>query len=341
MPEPNTELIKSFSTTGIGSLPHRNPEDACELVVRTFDIPFWPQLPRSSFKESMIIQYSEGMPYIKVSEDEQAAWIIKDGSDELERFYEACIDKTRIAISEDYARGLHAFLRKIKRRRFHFLKGHVTGPLTFTLGLKDNYGRLVYFDEELREISSMLLQAKSRWQIDMLKQHAEKVIIFIDEPILSAIGSSSYIGVDTEEVLRLLKGMVSAIEDAGGISGIHCCGRADWPLVIKSGVRIISFDAFEYFDTLAIYHEDVKKFLENGGYLAWGIVPTSDAISAVNDEGLTTLIGKELERLYEYISPDLVNSRMLITPSCGTGSRSIEETIKIFQLVMRLKEAMA
>ncbi|MCL0051806.1 hypothetical protein M1M97_03990, partial [Thermodesulfovibrionales bacterium] len=61
---------------------------------------------------------------------------------------------------------------------------------------------------------------------------------------------------------------VSAIEDAGGISGIHCCGRADWPMVTRSGIRIISFDAYEYFDTLAIYHEDIKDFLERGGYLA-------------------------------------------------------------------------
>ncbi|MDI6727515.1 MAG: hypothetical protein QMD44_01145 [Thermodesulfovibrionales bacterium] len=335
-----SEIINPFSTTGIGSLPHRNPEEACELILRTFDIPFWPQLPKRSFRESMIIQYSEGMPYIRTSEKEQEAWIIRDGSDELERFYESCEENTKIAISEDYAMGLHIFLRMIKGRMFRILKGHVTGPLTFTLGLKDNYGRLVYFDEEMREISSMLLKAKVRWQIDLLKQHSDNVIIFIDEPILSAIGSSSYLGVDSEEVLRLLKDMVSAIEEAGGISGIHCCGRADWPLVIKSGARILNFDAFEYFDTLAIYHEDIKSFLKNGGYLAWGIVPTSDAINSVDDKYINELMDDHLKKLYEHIPSELVNSQILITPSCGTGSRSIEETIKVFQLVMRLKEAM-
>ncbi len=334
-------IIKPFSTTGIGSLPHINPEEACELILNTFDIPFWPQLPKFSFRESMLVQYSESMPFVRLNEKDNLIWIMRDGSDELERFYESYSDNTKIAISEDYAAGLHAFLKKIKGRRFDTVKGHVTGPITYTLGIKDNYGRYIYFDEELREISLMLLKAKVRWQIDLLKQHSDSVIIFIDEPIFSAIGSSSYLGVDSAEVLRLLKEMVSAIEDAGGIAGIHCCGRADWQMVIKSGVSILSFDAFDHFDTLAIYHEELSNFIQTGGYLAMGIVPTSDAISSVDDKYINELMGNHLKKLCEHMPAELVNSRTLITPSCGTGSRSIKETIKAFQLIMRLKEAMS
>lgn len=333
-------IIKPFSTTGIGSLPHKSAKDACELVLKTFDIPFWPQLPGISFREAMVVQYSEGMPYLRINEKEQAAWIIRDDSDELERFYESCTGNAKIAVSGDYAAGFHAFISAIKGRYFPVLKGHITGPITFTLGLKDNFGRFIWFDEELREIASMLLAAKARWQIEMLKQHADRVIIFIDEPILSALGSSSYLGVDTGEVLRLLKDAVSAIDGAGGISGIHCCGRTDWPMVMQSGVKILNFDAFDYFDSLAIYHEDIKTFFEGGGYLAWGAVPTSDIIVSVDDKKLAELMSGNLKRLCERMPQELVSSRILLTPSCGTGSRSIEETIKIFQLIMRLKEAL-
>lgn len=333
--------IKAFSTTGIGSLPHRNAVDACELVLATFDIPFWPQLPNISFRESMIVQYSEGMPFIKVNEQREVISVMRDDSDELERFYETCGETARISISEDYGRGLHTFLKMLKGRRFPLLKGHVTGPVTFTLGLKDHNGRLVFFDEELREIAAMLLKAKMRWQIDALKQHADEVIIFIDEPILSALGSSSYLGVDTGEAFRLIKDMASAIKDAGGISGVHCCGRADWPMVMESGAQIINFDAFDYFDTLAIYHEQLSKFLSGGGYLAWGIVPTSDVIDKVDDRQLIGLMHEHLDELCKYLPAALVQERILITPSCGAASRSVSETIKICQLLMRLKEAMA
>ena len=335
-----SSIISPFSTTGIGSTPHTRPQEACALIEAVFDIPFWPQLPKYSFRESMVLQYAEGMPFLKIDEEHQKVHVERDGSDQLDRFYESHTDSTRIAISEDYAAGLHAFLKSVKHRKFKLLKGHITGPLTFTLGLKDSRGSAIYFDEELREIGSMLLQAKARWQVDILKQFADEVIIFIDEPIFSAIGSSSYLGVKESEIMRMLGDTVSAIEGAGGISGVHCCGKADWKMIIQSGVRILNFDAFEYFDTLALYNEDLKGFFEKGGYLAWGIVPTSDAILSVADTDISTLLKERVSELHTRVGSDRVYSQSLITPSCGTGSRTVEEATKIFQLTMRAKEAM-
>lgn len=334
-------MINPFSTTGIGSLPHGNAEEACRLILDVFDIPFWPQLPALSFKEFMIPQYSEGMPFVKINPAKQAIWVERDGSDELERFYESYTGENRIAISEDYSRGFHSFLERIKDRRFVCLKGHITGPLTFTLGLKDHKGVPVYFDEELREISLMLLSAKARWQIDMLKQFADNVIIFIDEPILSALGSSSYLGVSSHDSLRLLKEVSDVIKKSSGVSGIHCCGNADWGMVIKSGVDIINFDAYGFSDTLVIYHDEFRGFLENKGYLAWGIIPTTDAIRAETPETIKKKFNETVDRLSGFIPENLLLSSILLTPSCGTGSRDVNETLKVFQLLMRLREAVS
>jgi methionine synthase II (cobalamin-independent) len=334
-------MLRNFLTTGIGSLPHNDPGEAVMLVLETFDIPFWPQLPALSFRELMIPQFSEGMPFLVMDAEKQTIWIKGNSSDELERFYESWTEESRIAISEDYAQGMHIFLKQIRNKKFPFLKGHVTGPLTFTLGLKDEGGKPVYFNEEFREISLMLLKAKTRWQIDQLKPHAEKVIIFIDEPILSALGSSSYLGVNEAEASRLLKELISVIRTEGGIAGIHCCGNADWPMVINTGPDIINFDAFDYTDTLALYPEQFRVFLEKGGFLAWGIIPTSDAITDENPESIGQRFRKGMESLSVSIPGELVRSNLLLTPSCGTGSRTVEETLKIFQLLIRLKEEYA
>lgn len=331
--------IEPFSTTGIGSLPHRSVREAVALVLKSFDIPFWPQLPQRSFRELMIPQYSEGMPCVRVDPEGQSVWFERN-EEEIERFYEGYTDKTRIAVSEDYAQGFYEFLKALRGRR-RLLKGHITGPLTFSLGIKDAGGRLLYFDEELRELCLMLLKAKARWQVEALAPHADGVIIFIDEPVLSALGSTAYLGVSRQEALRLLSECAEAVESAGGIPGIHCCGRAEWPLVMETGVRILNFDAYEFGDTIGIYPEEIGAFLEKGGILAWGVVPTTEVIRKETEDSIRRLFDERLGALARLVPGDLLRRNIMLTPSCGAGSLSVEEALKVFQLLMRLKEEVA
>lgn len=334
-------MITPFTTTGIGSLPHTDPEEACRLVLETFDIPFWPQLPKLSFRESMIPQFSEGIPCIKTDEHRETIWIERDGSDALAEFYETYSEDIKVAISEPYAEGLHTFINLIENKKFTHLKGHVTGPLTFTLGLKDSEGKPVYFDEELREISLLVLKAKTRWQIEVLEPYAGSIIIFVDEPILSALGSTSYLGVDPEEALRLLRELTDAIKHAGGIPGIHCCSKADWPLAIKSGTGIISFDAYGYAETISMYPEEFTQFLQDDGYLAWGIVPTTESIREETLDSIRKRLDNSIERVSHSIRGDLLRSKIILTPSCGTGSMNVEEAIKVFKLLKQIKETVS
>lgn len=333
--------LMPFMTTGIGTLPHKSAHDAVELVLRSFDIPFWPQLPAISFKEQMVPQCSEGIPFVRIDEKSQKIWVKREETDELERFYESYTEKSLIAISEEYAKGLYEFLKAVPAKRLPLLKGHVTGPLTFTLGLCDEEGKNIYYDEEMREICLMALKAKTRWQAEILGSHAEGLIIFVDEPILSALGSTAYMGVKRSEVLRLLTEAVNAIKETGSMAGIHCCGRAEWPLIIESGVDILSFDAYGFGDTLGIYPEELRRFLEKGGILAWGAVPTTEEIAGETEEGIKKMFHTRLEALSKHIPQRLLTENIILTPSCGTGSRSIGETTKVFQLLMRLKEELS
>ena len=96
-------MFSPFLTTGIGSMPHKDPERACRLVLETFDIPFWPQLPRLSFHELMIPQFSEGLPFLKTDEKKERIWIEREDGEALTQFYEACAGDCRIAVSAQYA----------------------------------------------------------------------------------------------------------------------------------------------------------------------------------------------------------------------------------------------
>src|SRR4030065_2331910 len=98
-------MFEPFTTTGIGSLPRTMAEEACRLVIDTFDIPFWPQLPRSSFLESMIPQFSEGMPFLKIDSQREILWVERDHGTSLTEFYETYSENWVSAISEGYAKA--------------------------------------------------------------------------------------------------------------------------------------------------------------------------------------------------------------------------------------------
>lgn len=335
-------MFQSFSTTGIGSLPHTDPEEACDVILRSVDIPFWPQLPHRSFLELMVPQYAEGFPYVKI--EGEHVNIIKAEERAVSVFYEAIADGRGFPISREHAAGLYAFLDILKKqnRRFSILKGHITGPLTFTLSITDRQKRPIYFDEELRELALELLKGKAGWQIEMLRPYCDRVLIFIDEPILSALGSSAYLGVSAAEASRMLQEIVRHIKSSGGIAGIHCCGKADWPLIISSGIDVFNFDSYFYWDTLGIYPEEIKSFLDSNGYIAWGVVPTSDIIRGVTVEGVCEQLERGLTSLEKIGIPrEKLRRQSLLTPSCGTGSLGIQDAMKVFSLLKDLRDRYA
>ncbi len=333
-------MFKAFHTTGIGSLPHTDPIEACNIVLDSVDIPFWPQLPHRSFRESMGPQYSEGFPFIRIDGDNLHVEPAENAASSA--FYEAIAGRTGFPISAEYAAGLHAFIDILKQRnqRLDAVKGHITGPLTFSLSLTDKEKRPIFFDDEMRELSLELLKGKASWQIDILKPFAEKVLIFVDEPILTALGTSTYIGVSNEEASRMLREIVNYIHECGGLAGIHCCGKADWPLVLSSGIDVFNFDAFDYGDTLGIYPKEIRAFLENKGVIAWGIVPTTEAIKEVSFGLLRERLEHSLTSLEKLDIPgDMLRQQALITPSCGTGSLDTKDALKVFSLLKELRNS--
>jgi hypothetical protein len=192
----------------------------------------------------------------------------------------------------------------------------------------------------MRELSLELLKGKVSWQIDVLKPFAEKVLIFVDEPILTALGTSTYIGVSNEEASRMLKEIVDYIHECGGLAGIHCCGKADWPLVLSSGIDVFNFDAFDYGDTLGMYPEEITSFLNNKGFIAWGIVPTTDAIKEVTFGLLRERLENGLTSLEKVGIPgEILRQQALITPSCGTGSLDVKDALKVFSLLKELRNS--
>jgi len=313
--------------TIIGSMPHTDPAVACSQVAHYLkDIPAWPQLPRRSFLENMYVQYSQGFPGVVVNEAEKKIHVNRhqDLTQPLEQLYSAFLGNKvdELAISADYAAGLYRFLA-LDNLSPRAVKGHVTGPVTWGLTVVDEEGKGVLYDDTLGDAVPKLLRLKAAWQERELKKLCRRTIIFIDEPYMSAFGSVSVM-LSREKVVSLLNEVFGGIE---GLKGVHCCGNTDWSVILGSNVDIISFDAYNYAQSLSLYPEAVKKFLDRGGTVAWGIVPNE--AEALNRESAASL----KDRLGEAMAPftrkgvpfrQLV-AQGLLTPSCGLASLATEE----------------
>ncbi len=326
-------MIKPFSITGIGSMPQIDPFYACELILKYFDIPFWPQLPKHSFKELMIPQFSEGLPGIIFENDK--VYLKKDEEILIEWLSNYTEDKES-AFTEDFAIGIYKMANLLKNKEMEIFKGQITGPLTFTLSLKDEAGKPVYFDETLREVCLLHLKSKVKWQINFLKNFSRKIIIFIDEPILQALGTSAYISVDQNESMRLINDLAFFIRQTGALVGLHCCGRGDWKEILGLEIDILSFDAYFFFDFFKIYKKEINDFLQKkDGYIAWGFIPTTDDLKSLEDEEILSQAQRKIEELSSEIP--VVYQKSLFTPSCGMGSLDEIDSERVCNLLKKLQ----
>ena len=336
----------------IGSLPHNTVESAMEVVKKDFsEIPFYPQLSNINRNEDMTIQFLEGLPsFLPSNESFEIDTESEKFFENLESFftdYEEIIADTdteileKYAISKEFSSTFPEFEKIIKNTKPQYAKAQIIGPFTLAAMLTDQNGINAIFDETLREIVVKLLTLKVLWQIKHIKQANPTTIpiIFMDEPTLSQLGTSAYLTISEKDVVDMLAEISEIIHQNGGISAIHCCGKCDWTILIKAKADIINFDAFAFSEHLGLFAQEIDKFLQDGGKLAWGLVPTLD-VEALKNITLADLI-KDFGQGIKYltnkgIDEKLIIDNSLITSSCGAGSLSVELAQKAMDLVFEL-----
>jgi methionine synthase II (cobalamin-independent) len=325
--------------TGIGSMPHGEPQAALDLIFKYCpQIPFWPQLPKRDVREGMIAQFTQGLPCLRVSGD-GVFFEAQDKERELEKFYDRLIreDLEYFGITPDFAAGLYAFHHRLKSAdlsQAEFLKGHLTGPFTFGAGISDETGKLFLHDPVFMQVLVKGLAMKALWQVKFLREFGKKIIIFFDEPYLGCFGSA-YTPLNREDVIKSLREFAREIKSQDLLLGVHCCGNTDWSIFTEvEEIDIINFDAFSFLDKFVLYAQDLKAFLERGGIICWGIVPTvtlskneiADVLTRKVKEGINALVKKG-------IAENLLLERLMLSPACGLGTVEPRYTEKVFQLL--------
>ncbi len=320
---PNTEF--GCLPTMIGSMPHTDPAEACAPVSHYLkDIPAWPQLPKRSFLENMYAQYSQGFPGVVIEDDKIFVDRSQDLDKPLEKLYAAYLDNDfdKYPISAEYAAGLHSFLSLTNLSPLA-VKGQITGPVTWGLSVTDDSRRAIIYDDVLGDAVAKLLRLKASWQEKALSQISKNTIIFVDEPYMSSFGSA-FVSISREKVIELLEEVFGGIR---GLKGVHCCGNTDWSVLLETSTDIVSFDAYNYAQSLSLYPAEVKKFLDRKGTIAWGIVPNQE--ESLAKETVASLKDRLEEAMAPFTRKGIRFKQLieqgLLTPSCGLGAIATAE----------------
>lgn len=333
------QLNFNCAPTLIGSLPWADPVAACGVINKYLvDLPAWPQLPGRVNLENMYIQYSEGFPGIKNGGEKIQFEKGLDFDSGLEHLYSDSSEDNYggYAVSKEYAAGLHSFASS-QKSRIPVAKGQLIGPVSWGLCVTDNTGKGIIYDETLADAIGKFLRLKASWQEHFLASIARQTVIFIDEPYLTSLGSA-FIALPNDQIAHLITEVLSGIS---GIKGIHCCGSTDWPLLLNLPIDIISFDAYNYLDSILCYQADLCSFVRKGKALAWGIIPNVEDL--LEKESVTTIYGRFVEALAPLTREgipmrDLVR-QSIITPSCGLASLSQEAAEYVLVLLNGVSES--
>lgn len=310
--------------TSIGSLPHYDPSEAVDFIMRMQPrLPAAPTLPARSRKEGMIAQAAYGVAGIEVNDD--GSLTIDDASLDPEA------PLTDPGFSSDTFVGLRAFLNAIADRTGP-IKVSITGPVTFGVALS-----AVGVEPELAfRVAATAVHSRARALVDYVSQRVpqSQVVAFVDEP---AMGSAMFpdFPIKPLDAVDLVSGALASLEPLA-ITGLHCCGTADWRLLMQAGPQILSMPTDGGIESASTA---LAGFLERGGWVAWGAVPTDRPI------------GTTVERLWRMLSllwctlvteggcdPVMLRTQAMITPTCGMWRHGISQAQQVLQFTNRLAE---
>jgi methionine synthase II (cobalamin-independent) len=324
--------------TGIGSFPFTDIDEAIDIIFSSCpEIPFWPQLPKRSQAENMYTTFLESVPCIVTDENNNTVFMNTEETKGIEQFYEDYYSENLEAfrVSEKAVPGFYRFLERLKdiQRGVSLIKGQLTGPFSMGLGLKDENGKPVIYNNGFFDIIKKALNMKAKWMVSTIKSiYPEKnVIIFFDEPYMVSFGSA-YVSISKEEAVSLLN---ETLEGIDARTGVHCCGNTDWSVLFSANVDIVNYDAFNFMETIFYFKEDLTRFLKRGGWISPGFVPSSEDVLNVSREDILKLIDRFAE-LMKGLGLKSESRDWLLTTSCGLGSLNIPEAKKAMELLKEL-----
>jgi hypothetical protein len=308
--------------TGVGSLPHHDAAAAADFVLEHLpDLPAIPSLPLRSPAERILAHGLAGVEGIEVDE----AGDVRVDVERLDPLTPPHLD-----IDHDAFAGLRAFLAAAKGRQGP-VKWQVVGPVTLGLALAR---RGVPAGLAFAVASGVIrehLRTVRQWVADALP--GSEQVVMIDEPGFSGVMEPGF-PMPPETAIDLASGALAAIEQHA-VTGVHCCSDGDWAAIAAAGPSILSLPAVP---ELLDVGGHLCAFLDAGGWIAWGAVPTDRPVRAGSDRYWRDLSALWCSLVQLGCDPARLRHQALITPACGLGLHDEAQAAAVLRLTTEIAE---
>lgn len=307
------------AATGVGSLPHRDAKAAADFALREYDLLALPSLPRRSPAEAMVAQALVGIPGVTLGQYGSIAVDI----DAVDPTAEVSTD-----VNSDSFLGLRVCLERAVAAGVGTdpVKWQFVGPVTLGVALvRAGVPTEIAFEMAATSVRAHL-RAISAHVADMLPGAPQLVII--DEPWLGDLMSEEF-PIAPDQAVDLMSGAMAGLSP-GTAAGIHCCGPTDWASVMAAGPQVLSIPAVASLESAGGY---LQRFLEDGGWVIWGVVATDGPIGVTAGRAWHQLSGVWCSLVQRGVDPGLLRRQALLTPHCGLGTHTPVVAERVCQTV--------
>ena len=326
-------------TTAMAVMPHTDPSRALELAL-SLDVPFWPQLPNYSYYEDMYVQAAEHFPGIVLDMENRTLRFSMDKFiAELEEALNHFDDPVYFDVSEAYSTVYHNFLT-LDLKDKPAIRGQLEGPISFGFNILDQDDRPILFDDTVRPFMLDFMARRLNIQLARLKRRNANAFMFVDEPGLQFL-FSAMAGYGDIKAKADLDQFFSQVDRP---RGIHLCGNPDWDFLLNLDLDVLSLDVYTNAEIFASYAKSIGRFLDRGGAIVWGIVPTG--YEAFDQEEMPSLI-EHLESVWKVLwskgidREQMLSASMISPATCCLINPDKERTVeRAFTAVKRMAEVL-
>lgn len=286
-----------------GALAYSDLDPTVRMVAKLFEkTPYLPFLPNITPEDTILKRTLGNIPGVALNGKKV---IFQLGSDKYKQaladLEKACNNPTKgllepYAIESVFMEKFECLIRKFKSTEACV---NILGPFTLSQILMAAADEQMPADKSFKKLFIQAVCVKALWAINKIKEISKSTIpiIVLEEPMLAKLGNIKRVNEDitVDYVTGMLAKVVEKIQPTGALLAVQCFDKCDWKIPINAGIDIISFDAYNNPNNLCIIPEHITNFLERGGKINWGIVPTKN------------------ESIVKNINLDLIEKRFLNT----------------------------